>query len=260
MKKFYSLLAVVAMTAAVNAQTTVLTEDFSSYTKGGNTSSSGTNAPDGTDVYNPGNATNPLAPSINFPTGSKVYSAGQMAKLGSSSDIGSMTTGDLNLSTDGGNVRVTFDVKGWSTVEGAIVVTVGTTSKEITYTALMAGSAETKWVEFPNIGTAATKVTIATKAKRAYIDNVKIETYIVSLAAIDATKTKANLVKNTIVSNELIFGATAKVSVYNAAGQVVKTAEVIENSKLDVSTLAKGTYIVTGVVNGQTVSQKIIKK
>jgi len=81
-----------------------------------------------------------------------------------------------------------------------------------------------------------------------------------TLAVVDATKAKANLVKNTIVSNELIFGAAAKVSVYNTAGQVVKTAEVAENSRLDVSALPKGTYVVTGLVNGQAVSQKIIKK
>ena len=80
------------------------------------------------------------------------------------------------------------------------------------------------------------------------------------MAVVDATKAKANLVKNTIVSNELIFGAAAKVSVYNTAGQVVKTAEVAENSRLDVSALPKGTYVVAGLVNGQAVSQKVIKK
>ncbi|MNU01003.1 hypothetical protein D3C72_2442680 [compost metagenome] len=66
--------------------------------------------------------------------------------------------------------------------------------------------------------------------------------------------------KNTIVANELIFGTVGKVSVVNMNGQVVKTAEVSENSRLDVSSLAKGAYVVTAVVNGQTVSQKIIKK
>nr|MBP7499957.1 T9SS type A sorting domain-containing protein [Chryseobacterium sp.] len=85
-------------------------------------------------------------------------------------------------------------------------------------------------------------------------------TYTSTLAVVDATKGKANLVKNTIVTNELIFGTAAKVSVVNMNGQVVKTAEVSENSRLDVSTLVKGTYVVAAVVNGQTVSQKIIKK
>lgn len=71
---------------------------------------------------------------------------------------------------------------------------------------------------------------------------------------------KKDLVKNTIVFNDLYFGTSAKVSIYNTAGQVVKIAEVTENSKLDISALSKGTYVVTGLVNGQTVSQKIIKK
>ena len=44
------------------------------------------------------------------------------------------------------------------------------------------------------------------------------------------------------------------------AGQVVKTAEVKDNSRLDVSNLAKGTYVVTAIVNGKAVSQKVIKK
>lgn len=91
------------------------------------------------------------------------------------------------------------------------------------------------------------------------IDDVKVYDA-TTMAVVDATKAKANLVKNTIVSNELIFGAAAKVSVYNTAGQVVKTAEVAENSRLDVSALPKGTYVVTGLVNGQAVSQKVIKK
>ncbi|AZI54681.1 T9SS C-terminal target domain-containing protein [Epilithonimonas vandammei] len=90
--------------------------------------------------------------------------------------------------------------------------------------------------------------------------DVYLYKYDATLSVGDATKAKANLVKNTIVSNELIFGAAAKVSVYNTAGQVVKTAEVAENSRLDVSALPKGTYVVTGIVNGQAVSQKVIKK
>ncbi|MPT31277.1 MAG: T9SS type A sorting domain-containing protein, partial [Chryseobacterium sp.] len=97
-------------------------------------------------------------------------------------------------------------------------------------------------------------------ASAGYITSIVIVYENPTMAVVDATKGKANLVKNTIVSNELIFGASAKVSVYNTAGQVVKTAEVSENTRLDVSTLAKGAYIVTGLVNGQTVSQKIIKK
>lgn len=41
---------------------------------------------------------------------------------------------------------------------------------------------------------------------------------------------------------------------------MVKAADVTENGRLDISALPKGNYVVTGLVNGQAVSQKIIKK
>ncbi|WP_313028595.1 T9SS type A sorting domain-containing protein [Soonwooa sp.] len=90
-----------------------------------------------------------------------------------------------------------------------------------------------------------------------FVDDIKTDK---NLAVGDVNASKVNLVKNTVVANELIFGQAANVSVINMAGQVVKTAEVKENTKLDVSNLAKGTYVVTATVNGQAVSQKVIKK
>jgi hypothetical protein len=82
-----------------------------------------------------------------------------------------------------------------------------------------------------------------------------------SLAVSDLSKTKANLVRNTFVKNdEISFGAQSKdVKVYNMYGQVVKTASVKENEVLNVAELQKGNYIVTGTVNNQPVSQKILK-
>lgn len=90
-----------------------------------------------------------------------------------------------------------------------------------------------------------------------FVDDIKGSA---TLAVGDVKATKANLVKNTVVANEIIFGETAKVSVLNMAGQVVKTADVSENSRLNVSELSKGVYVVTAIVNGKSVSQKIIKK
>ncbi|QOW08959.1 T9SS type A sorting domain-containing protein [Kaistella flava (ex Peng et al. 2021)] len=85
-------------------------------------------------------------------------------------------------------------------------------------------------------------------------------TYNPNLAVGDVKATKANLVKNTVVTNEIIFGEASKVSVFNMNGQVVKTADATENSRLNVSELPKGMYLVSGTVNGKAVSQKIIKK
>lgn len=93
------------------------------------------------------------------------------------------------------------------------------------------------------------------------VDNVTITGTTGSLAVSDLSKVKANFVKNTFVKNEgITFGAQAKdVKVYNMFGQVVKSASVKENETLNVSDLAKGSYIVTGTVNNQPVSQKILK-
>lgn len=261
MKKLYSLLAVAVLSVSAYSQTTVFTEDFAAYTKGGNTTSSGATAPDGTDVYNPGTTVLPAGvPSANFPTGTKAYMAGGMVKFGTGSLAGSITSKVVDLSTDGGNVTVSFDVKGWSTVEGDIKVTItGQAPKTVTYTALMSGAVESKSVTFTG-GVANSTVTIETTAKRAYIDNVKVQTGDTTMAVIDANASKASLVKNTVVDNNILFSAKADVKVISMNGQVVKSASVNENTSLNVADLAKGMYIVTGTVNGKAVSEKIIKK
>jgi len=94
------------------------------------------------------------------------------------------------------------------------------------------------------------------------IDNINVLAYPTgSLAVSDFNKSKSNFVKNTFVKNEEItFGADVKdVKIYTLTGQVVKTASVKDGAALNVAELAKGNYIVTGTVNNQPVSQKILK-
>jgi hypothetical protein len=256
MKKIFTILGLVSAVAFMNAQTVLLNETFSAYSTGGNATGTGSTGPDVTDVYT--NATNVAT----FPVGTKVYQAGGMAKLGTGSLIGSMTTSPLNLSTDGGKFTVSFDVKGWTTVEGSITVIVtNLTSQTVTYSAVMSASPETKTVTFTG-GMANSTITIATTAKRAYIDNVKVTTVIDVLNVSDINNTiKHNFVKNTFVkSDEITFGADVKdVKVYNMFGQIVKSASVKQNETVNVSELTKGNYIVTGTVNNEPVSQKILK-
>lgn len=71
---------------------------------------------------------------------------------------------------------------------------------------------------------------------------------------------RGNFVKNTIVTNEISFGEKANVKIYNVSGSLVKSASVEKNTSLNVSSLPKGVYVVTGEVNGQSVSQKIVKE
>ncbi|GEM_PF-1645565 len=81
-----------------------------------------------------------------------------------------------------------------------------------------------------------------------------------SLSVGDTHTVKTGLVKNTLVDNVLVFTAKSEVNIYNFSGQTVKTASVSENTAVDVTGLPKGVYIVTGVVNGKNISQRIIKK
>jgi hypothetical protein len=81
-----------------------------------------------------------------------------------------------------------------------------------------------------------------------------------ALATLEAGKGKNSLVQNTYVKSEINFGADAKnVKVYSMYGQVVREISVKNNQTVNVSDLPKGTYIVTGTVNNNPVSQKILK-
>ncbi|PWN70135.1 T9SS C-terminal target domain-containing protein [Chryseobacterium phosphatilyticum] len=265
MKKIFTIFGIAAMAFVANAQQTIaLSEDFASYSAGGNTASTGTNAPNGTDVYNPGTATNPIPPVANFPAGAKAYSAGGMVKLGTSSATGSMTSKTLDLSTDGGNVVITFDVKGWTGTPSTITVKVTNLADQtVNYVAVMSGTPESKTLNFTG-GQANSTVTFETTntSFRAYLDNIVVKTVSGTLGISDVKNAKkGNFVKNTFVTNsEITFGADVKdVKIFNMFGQLVKEASVRQNETVNIAELAKGNYIVTGTVNKQAVSQKILK-
>ena len=144
----------------------IIEEDFSEITTGGNTATSGTNGPSGTVLDQ-----NYIS---DFPTTSLAYAAGGAVKLGKSSgtpNYGFIQTAPLNLSVP---FYVEFDVKGWSSVEGDIKVTVsGLDPQIVSYTSTLSGNFETKRVNF-NAATSNSTVKIETTAKRAFIDNVKV--------------------------------------------------------------------------------------
>ena len=96
------------------------------------------------------------------------------------------------------------------------------------------------------------------------IDNLVVTTYPSSvLATTDVIKSKNIFLKNTMVDNTLSFQTkgNASVKVYNANGQLVKSATIsAQNANVDVASLPKGNYVVTAELNGEKVSQKVIKK
>ncbi|WP_312823559.1 T9SS type A sorting domain-containing protein [Epilithonimonas sp.] len=252
MKKIYSLLAAVALTATINAQgsedfsaPTSLTGTYADGTFAGQTSGvtvAYTHSRDEGDYAITGKglmlrrADEPSSVEFTIPNG-----------------VGSFTFKYRKAFTGGTNTRVlAVFIDG---VQTTVTPTFGAAGEDTTVltsttTVNKSGSVKIK-ISYPT-GT-------ANGNKQVTIDDVSWTAY-ETMAVVDATKGKANLVKNTIVSNELIFDTTTKVSVYNITGQIVKTAEVTENSRLDVSALPKGTYIVTSLLNGQAISQKIIKK
>ena len=96
------------------------------------------------------------------------------------------------------------------------------------------------------------------------IDNLVVTTYPSNTLSVgDITKTKNIFLKNTMVDNTLSFQTkgNATVRVYNTNGQLVKTANVsAQNANVNVASLPKGNYVVTAELNGEKVSQKILKK
>lgn len=81
-----------------------------------------------------------------------------------------------------------------------------------------------------------------------------------TFATLNLSTSKYSLVTNTVAEDKLSFGKRSEVKIFSANGQLVKTASVDNGTELNISALAKGLYIVTGEVDGQKVSQKIIKK
>lgn len=107
----------------------------------------------------------------NFPTVSSAYQAGGAVKLGTSSKVGSITSKALNNIQ--GDVSVTFDVKGWTTVEGKMLVSLGSQTETVTYEAKMADDFETVTLHFSNVEANST-IIFATSAKRAFLDNISV--------------------------------------------------------------------------------------
>ncbi len=300
MTKFYSLLAAVALTATVSAQTTVVTDAFT-YTGALNANGWATHSGTAGQLLSDGSKVSLIAG--NSEDVNKAFSASYAltnkadysATINVANATGLATGGEYFLmfgGTAGANVTTLYGrlyIKGSATgytlgilnnSGGTANPTYGTeiaygtpANIVVTYTAANTATLQinTQTLLTNSTGTGAVPANLASIAIRqagsatsgtgnVSIANLVVRTYSGTLAIGDVNATKATLVKNTIVSNEIIFGAAAKVSVYNTAGQLVKTAEVTDNSKLNVSALPKGTYVVTGLVNGQAVSQKVIKK
>lgn len=118
------------------------------------------------------------------------------------------------------------------------------------------------WTSSDLAGTDYSFFAIKRGANASYISSIIIEYLDPTpiLAVKDLNANKSNLVKNTLVDNELVFGVKTDAKIMNVNGQVVKTVSANAGSSVNVSSLPKGMYVVSGNVDGEAVSQKIIKK
>ena len=168
----------------------LLSEDFATLTLGDNTTDAGSSVLWAGDTL--------------FPIVVKAYQAGGAVKLGTSKLTGSITSKLLDLS--GGEFDVSFDVKGWTTKEGDITVSVtGQTAQTVSYARVMSGSFETKVVRF-SAGTAGATITLATTAKRAFLDNIKV-TKVVGAPVISSSLTKAGTVGSDFIYQIIASGS-----------------------------------------------------
>jgi hypothetical protein len=140
------------------------------------------------------------------------------------------------------------------TVDGVVVPTVYDPADTTNATYLITSASGASSIKIKNGQTGASAQIRINSLNVTYTDGS-------TLAVADFGKAKGNFIRNSFVkNNEITFGAEAKdVKVYTLSGQLVKTASVKENESLSVAELAKGNYIVTGMVNNRPVSQKILK-
>ena len=130
------------------------------------------------------------------------------------------------------------------------------TSLSNTITGLNIPVGQIFWIRFVDINVSGTDDGLA-------IDDFSLTPINSTLSVNDISKTKNIFLKNTMVDNTLSFQTkgNASVKVYNANGQLVKSATIsAQNANVDVASLPKGNYVVTAELNGEKISQKVIKK
>ncbi len=255
MKKFYSLIAVVALAASSFAQTQE-TVNFKFADQGY------ANAQDVT-------TGNVLANKITFEAlangasnSPKYYDTGKNVRLYSNNADGNGNS--IELKTVGTtkilSVRIIADnfsnnqyapMSAVITVDGVVVPTVKDPAAANIYVVNLADPASKVMIKNGNQGATSAQIRVQ-EFEIVYSDNLGTINY----------EEAAKAVSNTLWTNTAAFNVKDKtvVEVYNMNGQLVKSFEVRGVQNVDVSSLVKGTYVVKTTSNGKTSTQKVVKK
>lgn len=212
-------------------------ERFDDITAGNNTNTSGSSSAWG------GN--------VNFPITNAAYQAGGAVKLGTGSKTGSIES--KVLSDIAGDVKVTFDVKGWTNIEGEMIVTLGGQSQTVAYEAKIADNFETVTLDFSNVAANST-LKFETTAKRAFLDNILVcnSNPLVTETIWDGTSWsngEPNSNVNAILEASYEEDLTAKTLTVVESAEVLVPAGVTYNVVGDVNvegslTFADGAYLI----------------
>ncbi len=261
MKKLYSLFAAVAFSATVCAQTTIYSENMGASTTTNSIAS------------NPFQNGAPISYSGTADVRTSLPSSGYANASGGANVM--VNAANEYFTISGINTQKYVDLalsfgqrKGSNTANNELLVEVsedGVTWTGLSYTR-PTGTGTSIWTIVNPTGTIPSTETLSIRftginGTEWRIDDVILKGNLnTSLSVADVSGRKAQLVKNSMVTNELSFATKSDVKIITMNGQVVKTASVNEDTTLDVSSLANGVYLVSGSVNGKTVTQKVIKK
>lgn len=256
MKKLYAFVATIGIAASAFAQTQTITLTASDFTGLGSNN------------YNSGAEKTATDSNVTF--GGKAIT-GNVSNTPGGAAAGAYIQAQANNGViynttplPGKIISITINQGGTardSSLYGGTSRLVTSTAGDYAVTGTQVGQASTTgWTATNLSGTNYTFFAIKRGANAAYISSIVIEYDASTLAVIDAKDKKVNLVKSTVVDSSLDFGVKADVKIYDMNGRMIKAASVNEGSSIDVSSLAKGVYIVAGEVEGQKVTQKVIKK
>jgi hypothetical protein len=245
MKKFYSLLATVVISATMSAQGsesfTNLTATTSSYTAGSYAGDNGI--------------------SWTYAAARKVSATDNVT----GTSIGFSDTGTRKVSANSGvngvgtlNYKVRSYFTGGVAADRTMEVYVNGIKQE-TFTLAAMNTTYSRSLPVNITGNVVIEFR-STGSKQIVLDDVSWTAATATLGVADIKTNKSLFVKNTFAEEEIFFNGKSDIKVYSRNGELVKTASVSDSKSLNISALPKGMYIITGVVDGKNVSEKIIKK
>lgn len=288
MKKLYSLFATIVMSAVAFAQTTYLWDGSSVNPISGINANISSVAFAATQGNNNGTTTLITTSSVSSgytgASGSSNFGAAAFKEAlstatstyfsvtvtpvaGNKVTLNSLSFGSRGTSTGPGKITVYSSIDNYATAIGTANVNNNSTwaLSNITFSGANLVGAESAPVTLRIYGSdsaGAGTPSLGTANWRIDDISLTVTSSTASLAVIDAKNEKSgNFVKNSLIkNNEIIFGSDVKdVKIFNMFGQLVKETAVKQNEAVSIAELAEGNYIVTGTVNHQPVSQKVLK-